>query len=69
MNEPSSLFFRFGVSCAIGILVGMQREFASDPRAKELAAGVRTFGLIGLVGCSAALLSDILHSPLPFGCN
>ena len=65
MND-SSLFFRFGVSCAIGILVGMQREFASDPHTKELSAGVRTFGLLGLVGCSAALLSDLLHSPLPF---
>ena len=66
MNESSSLFFRFGVSLAIGVLVGMQREFASDPRTKELAAGVRTFGLLGLVGCSAALISDLWHSPLPF---
>jgi uncharacterized membrane protein (DUF4010 family) len=65
MNDPSSLFFRFGVSCAIGILVGIQREFSSEQHARELAAGVRTFGLLGLVGCSAALLSDLLHSPLP----
>jgi uncharacterized membrane protein (DUF4010 family) len=65
MND-SSLFFRFGVSLAIGILVGMQREFASDSHGKDMAAGVRTFGLLGLVGCSAALLSDLLHSPLPF---
>jgi uncharacterized membrane protein (DUF4010 family) len=65
MNESSSLFFRFGVSLAAGILVGIQREFASEPHAKELAAGVRTFGILGLVGCSAALLSDTLHSPLP----
>jgi uncharacterized membrane protein (DUF4010 family) len=64
--SDSNLFFRFGVSCAIGILVGMQREFASDRHAKELPAGIRTFGLLGLVGCSAALMSDMLHSPLPF---
>jgi len=62
----SSLFLRFGVSLALGILVGMQREFASDQHGKELAAGIRTFGLLGLVGCSAALISDLLHSPLPF---
>jgi uncharacterized membrane protein (DUF4010 family) len=61
----TSLFFRFGVSCAIGILVGIQREFSSEQHTRELAAGVRTFGLLGLVGCSAALLSDLLHSPLP----
>ncbi len=63
--SDSSLFFRFGVSLAIGFLIGIQREFASEPNTKELAAGVRTFGLLGLVGCSAALLSDLLHSPLP----
>jgi uncharacterized membrane protein (DUF4010 family) len=64
MNE-SSLFFRFGVSLVIGILVGLQREFASDTHDRELAAGVRTFGLVGLAGCSAAYVSDLLHSPWP----
>ncbi len=64
MND-SSLFFRFGVSLAIGVLVGIQREFSSDNHQKELAAGVRTFGMLGLVGCSAALVSDLLHSPWP----
>jgi uncharacterized membrane protein (DUF4010 family) len=64
MND-SSLFFRFGVALAIGILVGIQREFASDNHTKELAAGVRTFGILGLVGCSSALLSDLMHSPWP----
>jgi uncharacterized membrane protein (DUF4010 family) len=67
-TNDSSLFLRFGISLAVGILVGIQREFASEPHTKELAAGVRTFGLLGLVGCSAALLSDLLHSPLPLVC-
>jgi uncharacterized membrane protein (DUF4010 family) len=66
LDESTSLFFRFGVALVIGILVGLQREYASEAPTKELPAGVRTFGLLGIVGCSAALLSDLLKSPWPF---
>ena len=67
MMENSNLFFRFGVATFVGILVGLQRQSvaAGEPE-KELAAGVRTFALIGVVGCSAALVSDMLSSPWPF---
>ncbi len=66
MDESTSLFLRFGVALILGVLVGLQREYASDAPTKEIPAGVRTFGLLGLIGCAAALLSDVFKSPLPF---
>jgi uncharacterized membrane protein (DUF4010 family) len=65
--EQTSLFLRFGVALFIGILIGLQREFSvssSDPQ-KEIALGVRTFSLLSLVGCGAALLSGRFGSVLP----
>jgi len=61
----ATLFYRFGTALVIGILVGIERERAVDPQ-KELFAGVRTFALMGVAGCTAALISDILNSPWPF---
>lgn len=63
----ADLFLRYGISLAIGILVGMQREFASGRDRAELPAGVRTFGLISLLGCGAAHVSERMESVLPFG--
>lgn len=65
MNDIT-LFFRFGVALVIGILVGLQREYAFDEPGRELFAGVRTFALLGLIGCTAALATDLLASPWPF---
>jgi uncharacterized membrane protein (DUF4010 family) len=59
------LFYRFGVALIIGILVGLEREFAGQPD-HELFAGVRTFALLALAGCTAALVSNVLASPWPF---
>jgi uncharacterized membrane protein (DUF4010 family) len=65
MTEPD-LFYRFGVALVIGLLIGLERErSAAEPRT-ELLAGVRTFSLLGLVGCTAALVADRLESPWPF---
>jgi uncharacterized membrane protein (DUF4010 family) len=64
--EGQTLFFRFGVALVIGILVGLQREYAFDARDKELFAGTRTFALMALSGCAAAMLGDILSTPWPF---
>lgn len=61
----SSLFLRFGVALGIGILVGLQREYAEysvDKNRADMFAGVRTFALLGLLGCSAAYLADITAS-------
>ncbi len=64
--EQTSIFFRFGAALFIGILIGLQREYAFNKLDKELAAGVRTFALMGLIGSIAAFASDILKSPWPF---
>lgn len=61
----SDLFLKYGISLAIGILMGMQRESATRPDGPEQSAGVRTFALIGLWGCLAAHISDISGSALP----
>lgn len=61
-----SLFLRFGVAMVIGILIGLQREYAFDEPDRELVAGVRTFALMGLIGCGAGLVADTLGSPWPF---
>ncbi|MBL8027223.1 MAG: MgtC/SapB family protein [Fibrobacteres bacterium] len=62
----TELFLRFGVSIAIGVLIGIQREFAYDNHNHEVPAGIRTYSLISLLGCSSAYLSDIYSTPLPF---
>lgn len=64
--EHTSLFFRFGVALVIGVLVGLQREFANEKPDRELATGVRTLALMGLIGCGAAFVSDVMQSPWPF---
>ncbi|HEU19063.1 MAG TPA: DUF4010 domain-containing protein [Deltaproteobacteria bacterium] len=63
--EESGLFIRFGVALIIGVLVGMQREYAFDTPGKELATGVRTLAVMGLLGCAGAFLSDLMRSPWP----
>lgn len=65
--DQTELFFRFAVSLVIGGLIGLQREFSYDHPERELAAGVRTFALICLLGCAGALLSDLAGSPWIFG--
>jgi len=64
--EQTSIFFRFGAALFIGILIGLQREYAFNKLDKELSAGVRTFALMGLIGSAAAFSSDMLKSPWPF---
>jgi uncharacterized membrane protein (DUF4010 family) len=65
--DHTALFYRFGVALFIGILVGLQREYAhdlDDETGQKSFAGVRTFALMGLAGCAAAMAADILESPL-----
>lgn len=61
----SILFLKFGAAVFIGILAGLQREFALEEQHREVIAGVRTFAILALIGCSSALLGDLAHSPLP----
>lgn len=54
----ADIFYRFGVALIIGVLIGIQREFAHGVFSRELLAGTRTFGLIALFGCTAAFIAD-----------
>lgn len=47
----------FATSIGIGLLIGLERERQSD-----LKAGLRTFALVGLLGCIGALLAQITDS-------
>jgi uncharacterized membrane protein (DUF4010 family) len=59
MNDEQLLFYRLGVALAIGLLVGIERGWvAREAREGERIAGVRTYGLIGLLGGVAGLLTD-----------
>jgi uncharacterized membrane protein (DUF4010 family) len=51
--EPTALedVQAFATSLAIGLLIGLERELKPDPK-----AGLRTFALVGLLGCLSALL-------------
>lgn len=71
MDVPTSdLLYRFGVALVIGLLVGLQREYAFRRREQraddELFAGARTFPLVALLGSSGALAADALGSGLGF---
>lgn len=61
----ADLFLRLGSALAIGLLVGLQREYAQGERGEKLFAGVRTFPLLALVGAVAAFVSDLAASPWP----
>jgi uncharacterized membrane protein (DUF4010 family) len=65
MNDLD-LLVRFAVALAVGLLIGLQREFAlGDPR-RELALGVRTFALLSASGFASLMLADLLESPAVF---
>jgi uncharacterized membrane protein (DUF4010 family) len=57
--EQSELILRFGIALLIGVLIGLEREYARLKEEIKAFAGVRTFPLIALMGCSAALLTDL----------
>ncbi len=62
MPQYTDIFYRFGIALVIGFLVGLQRQHASDASDKEIFAGVRTFSLISVLGCGAAMLADVSGS-------
>jgi uncharacterized membrane protein (DUF4010 family) len=64
--DQTDLFFRFGLSAAIGFIIGLQREFAHMEKGGEIFAGERTLALMGLVGCAAAFVADITALPWTF---
>lgn len=61
IQDDVVLLGRFGAALVIGVLVGLQREYSAT-KGEELA-GVRTFALIALIGCTASFIADILDAP------
>lgn len=57
-------WWRFAVALLIGALIGLEREFIQQRSGEGQFAGLRTFGLIGLLGAVAAFLTSEL-GPLP----
>ncbi len=51
-------WWRFVVALLIGMLIGLEREFVQQQDQKRKFAGIRTYGLISLLGAMAAYLGD-----------
>lgn len=59
MQHPE-LVLRFGIALLIGVLIGLEREYARLKEEVKAFAGVRTFPLFALLGCSAGLITDLV---------
>lgn len=57
---------RLGTALAVGLLVGLQRQFAKQHARDDLFAGTRTFALFGLTGGLSAIAATAFDSPLVF---
>jgi len=59
MSEEQQILYRLGAALAIGLLIGVERGW-HEREAKEGAriAGVRTYGLVGLLGGGLALIAE-----------
>jgi uncharacterized membrane protein (DUF4010 family) len=60
--QNPELVMRFAIALLIGGLIGLEREHARQQEEVKAFAGIRTFPLIGLLGCTAALLGDLAGS-------
>lgn len=59
MNDLQQTFLHLAVSLAIGLLIGLERGWKERMEKEgERIAGVRTYGLIGLLGGGSALLAE-----------
>ncbi len=54
----------FGVALGLGLLVGLQREYAKRRDQEDLFGGARTFALIAFVGALSTMLSRLADTPL-----
>lgn len=64
MNDIET-YIRLGVALAIGLLIGLERGWSQRERAEgQRIAGIRTFGLIGLLGGIASHLDQIYGEPV-----
>ena len=56
-NLTLELWQKFALVALIGLLVGLEREHSQQENETAHFAGIRTFPLIALLGCTAAILS------------
>lgn len=63
--STSTIFLKFAVSCVLGMLIGLEREYSQ--KAEEPFAGVRTFALVSMFGTLIAILSEKNPWLLPAG--
>jgi uncharacterized membrane protein (DUF4010 family) len=67
MTDEQQTFYYLGVALAIGLLIGLERGWKlREEQEGQRVAGVRTYGLIGLLGGTSALLAEQL-GPLIMG--
>jgi uncharacterized membrane protein (DUF4010 family) len=67
-QDTASLAFRVGLALAIGLLVGLERGWRDRDAAEgSRTAGLRTFGLAGLLGGISAALAQVLGGGLVLG--
>lgn len=52
---------RMLISLGIGLVLGLEREFANFSEKEEIFAGIRTFPFVALIGFLAALLSYVFN--------
>jgi uncharacterized membrane protein (DUF4010 family) len=65
MNDEQQAFYYLGVALALGLLIGVERGWKAREQAEgQRVAGVRTYGLIGLLGGATALLTQQLGALL-----
>ena len=63
MSEAQQTFYYLSVALAIGLLIGLERGWQKrDAQEGGRVAGVRTYGLIGLLGGGSALLAEQIGS-------
>lgn len=59
MSEEQQVFYHLGVALASGLLIGLERGWKKREAAEGARiAGVRTYGLIGLLGGGSGLLAE-----------
>lgn len=63
MNALHNQLYHIGVALAVGLLIGTERGWRSrELKEGERVAGIRSYGLIGLLGGGSALLAQRLGS-------
>ena len=59
--DITTAFARLGTALALGLLVGLQREYAKQDDRDDLFAGARSFALIALAGALAAVADSVVE--------